>query len=222
MQRFQLIVWPNVSAGWQYIDRKPDAGALEHAARVYRKIANMDAASPLQFQFDADAQALFELWLTNLESRIRDDGLSPHMQAHLAKYRSLMPSLAFLFALADGRTDRVPLSHAKLACDWCHYLETHARRVYSSQARPEHQAAIVLSKRITKGWKREEGVFTVRDVYRNGWNMLDSAEAARAALLVLTEYRWVREEAAVSDRSPGRPSETYRINPGLGRKHVGK
>ena len=80
------------------------------------------------------------------------------MQAHLAKYRSLMPSLALLFALADGHTDSVPISHARLACDWCDYLETHANRVYSAQARPEHHAAIALSKRLAKGWKRVEGI----------------------------------------------------------------
>lgn len=219
VQRFQLIVWPDMPHGWQYVDRKPDKDALEHAARVYRQIATMDAANPLRLQFENEAQALFEQWLTDLERRIREDNLSPSMQAHLSKYRSLMPSLALLFALADGRTDCVPLSHAKLACAWCAYLETHANRVYASQARPEHQAAIALSRRLAKGWKREEGIFTVRDVYRNGWDMLDSPDAARGALLVLQECGWVREEIS-GDKNPGRPSETYRINPSIGRRHA--
>ena len=222
MQRFQLLVWPDLPPGWEYIDRKPDAGALDYAARVYRQVAVMDAANPLRLQFDDPAQTLFEQCLTDLERRIRDDGLSPHMQAHLSKYRSLMPSLALLFALADGRTDCVPLSHAQLAGDWCGYLESHACRVYSAQARPEQHAAIALSKRLAKGWRREEGVFTVRDVYRNGWNMLDSPEAARGALLVLMESNWVREEAAGCGKYPGRPSETYRINPKAGRKYAGQ
>ncbi len=221
IQRFQLLVWPDAPAGREYIDRKPDADALDYAERVYRRIAAMDAANPMRLQFDNPAQALFEQWLPDLERRSLDGEVSPSMQAHLAKYRSLMPSLALLFALADGHRDCVPLSQARLACDWCDYLETHARRVYASQVRPERQGAIALSKRLAKGWKREEGVFTVRDVYRNGWHMLDSPDAARGALLVLTEYGWVREEAG-SDKSPGRPSETYRINPRVGRKHAGE
>ena len=220
IQRFQLLVWPDVPKGWQYIDRKPNVDALEHAAKVCRRIAQMDAESPLLLKFDADAQILFEQWLSDLEQRIRSDDLHPAMQAHLSKYRSLMPALALLFTLADGRTDCVPVSEAQLAADWCGYLETHAARVYACQVRPEHQAAIVLSKRLAGGWKRKEGVFTVRDVYRNGWEMLDSPDSVRAALLVLQEYGWVREDTAGNDRGLGRPTETYKINPRIGGEHA--
>jgi putative DNA primase/helicase len=220
IQRFQLLVWPDIPRTWQYIDRHPDTVALENAARVYQRIAAREADNPLRLHFDDDAQALFKQWLTDLEPRIRDDSLSPAMQAHLAKYRSLMPSLALLFALADGHTDSVPLSQAQLACDWCDYLETHANRVYSAQARPEQHAAIALSKRLAKGWKREDGFFTVRDVYRSGWTALDSPETARGALLVLEEFRWVRRETDA--QSPGRPSETYYRNPRIGGTHAGK
>ena len=220
MQRFQLMVWPNILQGWQYVDRKPDSDALERTAEVYRRIAALDAASPLRLQFDNEAQALFEQWLTDLERRIRAEDVPPAMQAHLAKYRSLMPSLALLFVLADGHTDNVPLLQAQLACDWCDYLETHANRVYAAQARPEKHAAIELSKRLVKGWKREDGFFTLRDVYRSGWTALDSPDAARGALLVLEEYGWVRRE--IDAQTPGRPSETYRINPRIGGTHAGK
>jgi hypothetical protein len=88
--------------------------------------------------------------------------------------------------------------------------------------RPENQAAIALSRRLANGWKREEGVFSVRDVYRNGWNLLNSPDAARGALLVLTEYGWVREEVTDSEKSSGRPSEVYRINPRIRSKHAGR
>jgi len=217
VQRFQLLVWPDMKPGWEYVDRLPNTDALECAAQVYRRVTALDAANPNLLQFDDQAQTLFQQWLTDLEQRIRDDSLSPLMQAHLAKYRGLMPSLALLFALADGKTECVPLSQARLACDWCDYLESHAGRVYASQARPEFQAAISLSKKLAKGWKREDGQFTVRDVYRNSWNLLNSPDAARAALLVLEEYRWIRRETDEDTLSPGRPSETYRLNPRLGK-----
>jgi putative DNA primase/helicase len=219
LQRFQILVWPDAPAEYEYIDRKPDTDALNRTAEVYRRITVLEATNPLRLQFDVPAQALFEQWLPDLEGRIRDDGLSMPMQAHLAKYRSLMPSLALLFALADGHTDCVPLSQTKLACDWCDYLETHAKRVYAAQARPGQHAAIALSKRLAKGWKREEGFFTVRDVYRKNWSNLDAPDAARGALLVLEEYGWVRRDTDA--QTPGRPSETYRINPRIGRKHAG-
>jgi putative DNA primase/helicase len=220
MQRFQLMVWPDIPEGWQYIDRKPDTDSLERTAEVYRRIAALEATSPLRLQFDDEAQALFEQWLTDLERRIRAEDAPPAMQAHLSKYRSLMPSLALLFALADGHTDCVPLTHARLACDWCGYLETHANRVYAAQTRPEHHAAIALSKRLAKSWKREDGVFTVRDVYRNNWSNLDSPDEARGALQVLEEYGWVRRET--NAQATGRPSETYYRNPKIRGTHAGK
>jgi hypothetical protein len=147
------------------------------------------------------------------------DGLVDRLHIDIAGRADTGVAESPLFALADGHTDFVPLSQAKLACDWCDYLETHARRVYSALARPEQHAAIALSKRLV-GWKREEGFFTVRDVYRSGWTALDSPDAARGALLVLEEYGWVRR--GTDTQAPGRPSETYRINPRIGGNHAGK
>jgi Protein of unknown function (DUF3987) len=222
MQRFQLMVWPDIPPGWHYIDRKPDMNAMERAAEVYHRMSALDAENPPRLQFDSPAQTLFEQWLTDLEQRLRSDEIAPAMQAHLAKYRSLMPSLALLFALADGQVESVPVSQARLACDCCEYLETHANRVYASQVRPEHHAAIALSRRLAKGWKRAEGVFTVRDVYRNQWAALDSPDAARGALQVLEEYGWVQREPLGDSQTPGRPSETYFRNPRIEAKDAGK
>ncbi len=222
VQRFQLMVWPDTARDWSYIDREPDSDALERTANVYRRIAALEAANPLRLQFDDEAQALFEQWLTDLERRIRAEDVPPAMQAHLAKYRSLMPSLALLFTLADGQTESVPISQARLACDWCEYLETHASRVYAAQARPEQHAAIALSKRLAKGWKRDDGFFTVRDVYRSGWAGLDSPDKVRGALAVLEEFAWIQREKMGDSQTPGRPSETYHINPRIGGTHAGK
>jgi len=219
MQRFQLLIYPDISPEWTYLDRKADATAQERTDALYLRITEMDPAKPLRLKFDRDAQALLEVWLTDLEHRIRGENLPPCMRAHLARYRSLMPSLALLFALADGLTESVPLYQARLACEWCDYLETHANRVYASEALPGHEAAITLSRRLAKGWKREEGSFTVRDVYRNAWSNLNSPEEARAALDVLEGHGWVRREKIEAQIS-GRPSEIYFRNPRIGENHA--
>jgi hypothetical protein len=60
------------------------------------------------------------------------------MAEHLAKFRSLMPSLALLFWLIEGFVgfDGAPLrvlSHfgaAKLFAAWWEYLETHVLRIF--------------------------------------------------------------------------------------------
>lgn len=219
MQRFQLLVWPDVSSDWRYVDRAPDATALERAAEVYQRVAAMDAENPLRLQFDKGAQKMFVAWLSDLEARARKDDTGPVMQAHLAKYRSLMPSLALLFSLADGNLQSVCLRHAQLASDWCEYLEAHADRVYASLTDPAKSAAIVLSRKLAKGWRRAEGFFTLRDLYRNCWAGLKEPDEARAAMRILEDYGWVRKETSTS--ATGRPSEAYAINLRIEAQHEG-
>jgi putative DNA primase/helicase len=219
IQRFQLLVWPDIKHEWSYRDRTPDAGAMGAAEGVYRRIAGMSEENPLRLKFASDAQALFVEWLSDLEARLRADDVSPFMQAHLSKYRKLMPALALLFSIADGSLEVVGLRHAQQAADFCDYLEPHARRVYASRISPDRLAAIFLAQKLTKGWKRESGAFTVRDVYQNDWSGLGTPEEVRAALRVLEDAGWVRPEKRKCDT--GRPSEVYAINPRIGGAHVG-
>ena len=113
----------DVPPSWEYTDRIPNLGAMRLVTYVYRRVAALDNQNPLMLKFDESAQLLFQAFQTELEQRIRGSDISPAMQAHLSKYRSLLPSLALLFALADGHTQTVPIVYA---CDWCEYLETHA------------------------------------------------------------------------------------------------
>jgi putative DNA primase/helicase len=218
IQRFQLLVWPDAKKDWSYRDRLPDAKAMRAAEDVYRRIAGMNADNPLRLKFTADAQALFVAWLTDLETRLRADEISPFMQAHLAKYGKLMPALALLFSIADSSLEAVGLHHAQQAADWCEYLAHHARRVYASRISPERLAAMSLAQRLKKGWKRDKGTFTIRDVYQNDWSGLGTAHEVRAAVRVLEDAGWVRAEKPKSDT--GRPSEVYAVNPRIGGAHV--
>jgi Protein of unknown function (DUF3987) len=165
LQRFQVLVYPDTPSGWQYIDRPRNATAVTQAEKLYFELANLDAEAPLLFRFDADAQQLFIAWLGELESKVRSDSLHPALTSHLAKYRSLMPSLALLFELADGGKETVSLQHTQQAAAFCEYLESHARRIYSMIISPERQAAAELGRRLQGGWKCDEGTFTVREIH---------------------------------------------------------
>jgi hypothetical protein len=218
IQRFQLLVWPDTKKSWTYQDRLPDAVAMKTAEGVYRRIAEMDTERPLRLKFAPDAQALFVVFLTDLETRLRSDDLSIFMQAHLAKYRKLMPALALLFSISDDSQDAVELQHAQQAADWCEYLAHHAHRVYASRISPERLAAISLAKRLVKGWKGESGTFTVREVYRNEWSGLGTPEEVRAAVRLLEDAGWVRPVKPASET--GRPSEFYAVNPKIRGVHA--
>jgi len=224
-QRFQVIVWPDPPRDWTLIDRPPNQSAFSKADKVFSVLANLPADPPLHLRFDGDSQQLFFAWLAELEHKVRgENGLHPAMVAHLAKYRSLMPSLAALFELADRAADdgeltgtvTVSLEHTQQAEAWCVYLESHARRVYSCVVSPQCMAARELARHIQAG--DVGNPFTSRDVYIKGWSGLDDSERADSAIKILEAAAWVRQEEACQPQGRGRPSERWQINPKVARR----
>jgi putative DNA primase/helicase len=220
IQRFQLLVWPDTAPDWSYVDRAPDAVSEQQGARVFRKLVELGAEGPERFRFASDAQELFIEWLAELEAKIRGDELHPALICHLSKYRSLMPSLAALFHLAEaaagnGGADTVSLGHTRKAAAWCDYLESHARRVYSCIVTPQLRAARELADKIKHRKVGTDGFFSCRDVYLKGWSGLDSPEAVKLASEVLQDAGWVRDLSGESGPFGGRPSNRYEVNPGV-------
>jgi putative DNA primase/helicase len=231
IQRFQLLVWPDTDPNWEYVDTRPDAAIEERVTRIFQTLVDLDSANPLQFRFDADAQELFIDWLTDLERKLRSSELHPALISHLSKYRSLMPTLALLFELADhaagdsvvfvGATPgesqnfSVSLEHTKQAAAFCDYLESQARRVYSCMVTPQLRAARELATKIKGRKVGADGFFSFRNVYLKGWSGLDSPEAVKQAVEVLQDAAWVRPaDGETSDPSGrGRPSNRYEVNP---------
>lgn len=222
LQRFQLLVWPDVSAAWQNVDRFPDSQARTTAHAVYGGLANLDpillGADFDKFEpdgvpflrFDEVAQAMFNQWREELEPRVRSGEEHPTIESHLSKYRSLIPSLALLIHLADGGTGPVGIGPLKKAIAWGVYLESHARRIYALAASPDLDAARALAKKIMAG-EVSDG-FALREVYRNGWSGLSTAEDAKGAAELLVDFDWLVE---AREPTGGRTKVTYYINPRL-------
>jgi putative DNA primase/helicase len=219
LQRFQILVWPDAPPDWKLVDRPPNGEAIATAERVFSVLANLPADSPISMRFADDAQALFYAWLEELEHRVRGDSLPPVLVSHLAKYRSLMPSLAGLFELADlvaagGEVSEqvlISLEHTQQAAAFCDYLESHAKRVYSCTLSPERSAAIALLGHLKKGTLPE--TFTTRQVYQKGWSSLDTPEDARRALGVLERHLWIERADTQPMPVGGRPTEAWVCNP---------
>lgn len=217
MQRFQLAVYPDITAEWRNIDRWPDTEAKQNVWNVFVAMNTLDpeavGAEPDDIapflRFDHDAQNLFDEWRAEFEPRIRTGEDHPAIESHLSKYRSLVPSLALLIHLADGGKGPVTAVPMRKALAWARYLETHARRIYSIVTDPATAAAKALARRITKGDIRDG--FALRSVYRNAWAGLDKQSSEFAAEL-LVELGWLKE---VAIDTGGRPKITYRINPSI-------
>jgi hypothetical protein len=220
VQRLQVLVWPDISRNPAYVDRVPNATAAQQVARIFSRLVNMDPETAERFQFAGDAQELFVAWFWDLERRLASNELHAALASHLSKYRSLMPSLALLFELADAAAGErestcVSLAHARQAAEWCDYLESHARRIYSCVVTPQFRSAQTLSEKIKEKKVGADAVFAIRDVYLKGWTGLDTPETAQAAAEILADAGWVR---ALESESPdplrrGRPANRYRINP---------
>ncbi len=216
MQRFQMIVWPDCSNAFQYVDRPPNRAARDAVEARLRALLNLDPEEPLKLRFDDAAQALFVAWLTCLERRLREPGEHPAFVGHLSKYRSLMPTLAALLHLGEGETGEfVGLDSARRAAAWCDYLESHARRVYSLAVRPEVAGARALLEKIRTGKVGEGGVLPIREVYSKGWQELASPEAAKAAAEVLVDHQFLRPMYGEAGALGGRPSLRYSVNPAV-------
>ena len=225
LQRFQLMVWPDVAGEWQNIDRGPDHQAKNAAFHVYEAI---NALVPLTLpgiveggeipalRFAPDAQELFDAWRARLESRLRSGDLekSPAFESHLTKYRSLMPSLALIFhlvATVSGSSNEhgVSLEAARLAAGWCDFLELHARKVYAAELNGDVVAAHALDEKIRSGLV-EDGV-PVREIYRREWSSLRTSESVYAGLRLLQDSGRVQVER--QEDGAGRPTELVWINP---------
>jgi putative DNA primase/helicase len=226
LQRFQLLVWPDPPPTWRNVDYWPDSTAKNRAYAVYEAL---DALTPEEFgastedegripavRFAPDAQEVFDSWRDELEVRLRSGELSPALESHLAKYRSLMPSLALIFhvvAFVDGKAEpgTVGLEAALQAAAWCEYLETHAGRLYESAENPTMEGARVLLGRIRKG-DVKDGAST-RDVYRGRhWSKLSTPEEVNVAATVLEDYGWLRVEKV---ETGGRPATRIHLHPTL-------
>ena len=217
VQRFQLMVWPDISQHWVYHDAPPDPEPRRVAFEAFRRLDRID---PVTFSarvgdegipylhFSPQAQGLFIEFLSDLERRIRQGDDAPIMEAHLGKFRSLIPSLALLIHLADEVGGEVSERALMQACAWSDYLETHARRGYAPALRPDVTAATALAERILAGEVRDG--FSMRDVYNRGWSRLATSQEVAMAVDLLEDLGWLH---TVEERTKGRTKTSHFINP---------
>ena len=223
LQRLQLFVWPDVPKEWSNVDEWPDKEAKNEAFDVFEYLDNLtpeivvaDTSDRIPFlRFAADAQECFDAWRTRLEKKLRSDTEHPAFEAHLAKYRKVVPALALLIHLADRKTGPVSLDALNKALLWANYLEAHARRIYSAVLRPDTAAARELAKHLQRGDLQKR--FKLREVYRKGWTGLSTKEDAEAATEILCDLGWIRLAADAPVRASGTPgrgaSPMFDVNP---------
>jgi hypothetical protein len=231
IQRFGLLVWPDIPPEWKHVDRFPDKNAKKAVMEVFERLDHIDIQAigatrdrnPYTDQedglpylrFSIEGYDLFRAWLADLEKRLRNGDLHHALEAHLAKYRKLVPALALILDLADrvtGPADQmarqVGAPAVQMAIAWSAYLETHARRAYGCVTAVAADTAKAILAKIRTGDLQKE--FRSHDVWRPAWSKLTDRETVEAGLQMLVDYDWLDIEKVATG---GRPQTVYKLNP---------
>lgn len=221
LQRFQLMVWVEISKEYTFIDRSPNMIAKNKVKDLFYQIEELKEKSdkPIVLQFNLQSQKIFNDWLSKLELRLRSGTLkSSAFQSHLGKFRSLVPSLALIFQVIEfgkliNSTVQISNRNLELAIAWSEYLEGHATKIYSSAINPEAKAAHRLAKKIFSG--EIYCGMSVRSIRRHCWSGLGSGELVDKGLELLERLGWVKRQRLKFDGKSGATSEVIRLNPNL-------
>jgi hypothetical protein len=220
IQRFQIAVWPDSPNDYQLVDRQPNCLARDELAAVFERVGSIDPSgigvvdefsdSGIPFlRFSSEAQEVFNARDLTHQRRLRSEDLNAAFESHLAKYASMVPSIAMLLHLVASEDHYVGQEPMLRALEWVDYLESHARRIYAVAVTPERvQARKLLNKLIE--WPADKPI-RARDVERQGWSGLTERKTINATLELLADYGWIR----VLDPSVGngRPTTTYEVHP---------
>jgi hypothetical protein len=217
VQRMQLLVYPDTPDKFVNVDKWPETEAKNRAYALFTRLADIDTSQG-SFQreidkegvpygvpflrFTPDAQESFNSWRTDLETRLRSNADHEMMTTHLAKYRSLMPSLALVLHLAnqdhDSRVGPVDLIAAQTAIAWCVLADKLAKSVTD----PANRASLA-------------NPFTPTQVVAKNWSGLSRPDDVEVALATLEDRGWIKVLEKNHSAKGGRPSKLAWINPAI-------
>ena len=222
IQRFQLMVAPELPKNWSNIDRKPNLAAYEKALQAFHNLQNLQSKLPdtlrpkgglKGYSWDSEAHECFVSWRKELETKLRGDAFpSDAIESHFSKYRSLVPSLALIFNLLDGEGNKelISESYVKQALSWVDTLSSHANKVYSVTVEDHWAEMRQLARKINMGSVKDKD--SLRSIYRRHWAGLNTPSKLKGAIALLEKFDWVKIEQIQKHKTK---SEIIRINPHL-------
>lgn len=217
VQRYQLLVWPETSGKWKCNDESPDEFALERLSELFFNVANDNFGFEPQYtdsgkayiQFSDEAQTAFICWLEHWENEVVRKAEHPAIEAHLSKYKSLVPSLALIFHACNSSESVISLSNLNQALRFTDYLRTHADRIFNEIVHSVENTAKLLSDKIKQGKLGLE--FKQWEIEKKGWSGVSKHEIP-LSLELLEQKGWLQSH---EKRTGGRPSVIFNVNPAL-------
>jgi len=217
LQRFLLLTWPELP---KFIDsdQPPESALMEQYSRLITRL-NSDAVLAAAtgavgtvpvVQFDPEATNLLQTWRTvDLEPLKRDCAVPQAFRSHVNKHLKLVPAMALLLHLADGRRGQISSDTVDRSLRWATLLRTHLNRVYGCGMASDRAGAYLLAQKLMS--RKIESPFSERDVYRQGWHGLDR-KAVQPACLLLCDLHWltVQQTSGLSHRT-----HNFSVNPAI-------
>lgn len=217
IQRFQIMVWPDPKDTWELVSGTSISDLELPIQAIFDCLDSLKfdlAGSPILLSFAEDAQEMFDQWQVDFEKKIRSGKLPAHLEAHLSKYKKMLPALCLILehlkqAVGDLHPQVITIKTLEAALRWLDYFESHACRVYGSGANAVLKAANDLIKRLQQGDISEP--FTARDVYcGKHWAGLATITQVEEVLEFLIEKHFL---VCKTLRTGGRPTTKYWVNP---------
>lgn len=216
IQRFQIMVWPDVKPEWELIEQTDLKVWEPYIYQIFNHLDQLqfDNGQPGILSFTTEAQLLFNQWQQEFETRLRKNSLPPCMEAHLAKYKKLLPALCLIFehmgmSLNNQYPQEITYEYLEIVLIWLKYLESHAHRIYGTSANGIPKTAIDLIDRI----KRHELTipFTAREIYQgHHWAGLSNVNEVEEVLEYLIEKNWLKSAIIPTG---GRSTIKYWVHP---------
>jgi len=219
IQRFQLMVWPEVTRAWQLLSITPSKEYTERVIRIFDYLDKLtfEEDKPVLLPFSSAAQEAFDQWQYTLENRLRSGELPPYLQAHLAKYKKLVPALGLILELLrSGYEEKTSYTIRESALEGAlflaDYLESHAIKVYTSgNSTKVLERAKTLIRMIKAG--KINVPFRARDVYQgHHWSGLKDVKEVQEVLDYLCDRNYLATEVF---KTPGRSTTQYWVNPAV-------
>lgn len=199
---------PAVLSDYERIIRRLHAIASDPQRIAAEPVTDGDIPA---LRFAADAQKLADDWRFDLETTLRSGELPPVLQAHIGKYRGLMPQLALIeHLLRDSSGAEVTEGSVQWSASFCSWLQEHASASYGCGDETE-RAGRALAARIEAGDVADD--ISVRDIERHGWSDLTTPDQVRSGVEWLEQLGWCRIEISSVPKQGGRPSQRLRVNP---------
>ncbi|GAA5101825.1 YfjI family protein [Bartonella acomydis] len=216
LQRFQMLVWPDDTKDWQWVDRHPNQEAWKTYEGVFHSLYDKPLGSPehpLVMRFSAEAQEIFREWMKKIFKEAKEnnlsESLSESLQSHLLKMPKTIASLALIFELTEGGRFEINKDALQTALRWEKYLLSHVKRLYAAGNASIEDCAKLIIERCD----HLPDIFTARDIYRRDWKCLKDNEVVKQALEILCRSNHIRQIASDHSSKGGRPTIRYEWHP---------